>query len=228
MHVVYIIGKTANNYETLRFSMRSVEIHFPQNSGIVIIGEKPRWYQGEHHYVPDASSCPYINQWNKLLFAANLPHLSDTFLYCDDDFILLEPYTPSFYSNGTLAAKAAQHAHQTSQWAQCVLNTYRLFPNAINHLLHTPLPIHREMFIGVARRYQRYWSVSPSIVPRQAYTLRAKGLLPTVERLDVKVSKLEKAKAIKAPFMSTDEGLEGLFLYRYLRTMFLYKCKYEK
>lgn len=203
-----------------------MEQFFPQNTGIIIIGERPSWYTGLHFYVPDASECPYVNQWNKLYYACNLKEVSPIFIYFDDDFYLNEPFELRHYFNGGFIRKFNHHRHMSGTWAACIRNTYHALPESPDHCLHVPLPIRKRRFLEVADMYWTLCGQPPSIVPRQAYCIHETAF-PKLEIRDVKKTDLESVMTSVDPFFSTYEAMEDDLLYQYLESKYPIKSKYE-
>lgn len=81
-----------NGYE-LRYAIRSMVKYFTPLSGVVLIGDKPNWYIGEH--IPYPTEPPKErNIYNKLM------QVQGIVLYSNDDFFSLQPFDetlPNYY-----------------------------------------------------------------------------------------------------------------------------------
>lgn len=94
MDVVYILGSgSLVNNEEIRYSIRSLVENMIDMRNLYIIGEKPHFIQNvQHHFLPDSDKKSWKNVYNKIMFACEIPELSDEFLLMNDDFFLLEPF----------------------------------------------------------------------------------------------------------------------------------------
>ena len=166
MTFIYILG-SGSIYDDIeiRYSIRSVLKHHP-GADIRIVGETPSWHTGEGIvYVAD-DEFPAISKWKKMEMACQL---ADEFIQMDDDFFLLKPYKPMFYSlDYTMKQKAFMRGRGQAWYSKMVWATGDLFPKEPCYLLHTPLPVISKNFLSMAQLYpQRY--EEPSLSPRQAY-----------------------------------------------------------
>lgn len=92
--VVYVLGTGSSwNNNELRFSLRSVQKHLKGYRNIYVVGEKPEWLSKAVKHIP----CPDIYENNadgniihKVLNACIREELSSTFLFINDDHILLK------------------------------------------------------------------------------------------------------------------------------------------
>lgn len=205
MNFCYVLGSGSRWQDNeIRYSIRSV-LKFHPDAIIHIFGEKPRWYDGLHTYVPDATPYAQLNQWKKLEAACRV---YEEFVYMDDDFFLLEPFEPKHYKWGTL------HEYQAgvdprSAWGQVVVNTYKAMPDAERHLLHVPLPIISENFLKIGALYpQRY--EPPSLVPRQIYC-HHETAFEVAEIRDCKINRTLDLERIEGrPFFSTGDNVHRM------------------
>ena len=198
MTFIWILGKGSRyNNDEIRYSIRSVEKYHP-NARIVIVGEKPEWYTGEHHYFDDSDKCPYVNVWRKLEFACTL---ADEFISMDDDFYLLRPFEPYFYTPGTLWMKVKNVGSLAGHWADVVKATYKELGDCLSFLEHAPLPINSAEFLDIARRYPNRLR-APSLIPRQIYCYNT-HLFEVKDKPDLKIRGRFKPEDISDyPFFS--------------------------
>jgi len=87
LDLVYVCRKGEN--EELKYSLRSIEKHFPGHN-VVVIGHKPSWYSGDFIPVDDIGN-KFANISNCLVHACNTPAISSNFIFMNDDFFLLKP-----------------------------------------------------------------------------------------------------------------------------------------
>lgn len=202
MHVnrfVYFLGSGSKyNDDELRYSIRSV-LKFHPDAQITVIGERPEWYSGEHHYVADSHNCAYVNKWRKIETAC---WLYDSFYAMDDDFFLMKPIQPVFYYSGKLARKAKTYKSEVGKYANMVIATCAITPGANNYFMHAPLPINSDEFIHISQQYPARLE-SPGLSARQIYATQS-TLFESVEiQSDVKIhGKFDASKIAELPFFS--------------------------
>jgi hypothetical protein len=99
--IVYKIGIKSqwDNYEELRYSIRSFAKNFKDLGNIYIIGHKPEWLQNVNHIECDD---PYkhnkdANLILKLIIPCFDANLSDDFLNLSDDYFAIKPFDIRFF-----------------------------------------------------------------------------------------------------------------------------------
>jgi hypothetical protein len=99
--IVYKIGIKSqwDNYEELRYSIRSFVKNFKNLGNIYIIGHKPEWVQNVKHI---ECSDPYkhnkdANLILKLIIPCLDKDLSDDYLNLSDDYFAIKPFDISFF-----------------------------------------------------------------------------------------------------------------------------------
>jgi len=78
----------------LKYAIRSLVKHFKPLSGIIIIGDLPGWYSGEHIFYPDTPKRKEYSIYTKLM------QVQDNVLYTNDDYFALQDFDeslPNFY-----------------------------------------------------------------------------------------------------------------------------------
>lgn len=99
--LVYKVGNTSEgeNYNELRYSIRSAVRHFKDLGIVYIIGTKPSWLEGIKHI--ELSDCYTSNKdanlINKLILTCCDSNLSDQFLNMSDDFFFLQDIDSQFF-----------------------------------------------------------------------------------------------------------------------------------
>lgn len=204
MTFIYILGDGSSfNNSEIRYSIRSVVKYHP-DARIVIVGEKPKWYTGEHHYIADEHDCPYVNQWKKLEFASTL---SDEFIYMDDDFYLLEAFVKRFYTNMMLKSKYLAVFNLSGKWRDVVVSTYDALGDVPSYMLHAPLPIKSKQFLSIASSYKSRYQ-APSYVPRQIYCHHSRAY-KVISKKDLKIRGRFKPERLEGePFFSIGERFD--------------------
>lgn len=207
---VWILGngsKWGNN--EIRYSIRSVVKYHP-NANVLIIGEKPEWYAGDHIYMPD-DSIRYVNKWNKVIRACQE---FDSFVQMDDDFFLTEPFEPIVYYDGSLQEKYRISHKRSTQYADMIKRTHLKFPKAKNYLLHIPLPVKSDVLKEPDKRV----SLRTFYGCKQEY-------FPEVERKDVKSGYTTLKTKLDEPFFSTTDHIGRS--PKQVTQLFPNKSKYE-
>lgn len=166
---VWILKDNSDNNMEIKYSIRSVLKYHP-NATITIIGGKPNWYLGNHHYIADKNKCPYVNAWEKIEYACTL---FDTFIYMDDDFYLMQPFEQKHYYNKTMLCNLEEHnikdSTENNQWSKVLIASKKAMPeSALMHCMHIPLPIISKNFLEISKEYPQRLE-APSLVPRQIY-----------------------------------------------------------
>lgn len=199
MNFVWILGSGSRwDNNEIRYSMRSVLLHHP-NAEVMIVGEKPVWYDGPHHYMPDENRCPYVNVWRKIEWACWRYH---KFVQMDDDFYLNEPMEIKHYYKGLMRSFAAVYRDRPGLWARVVTASDEAIPGSLRHCLHVPLPIISDSFLHIAEQYPQRLE-APSLVPRQIYCAREKAIPKESLSHDVKIVDATKLHNYKRmPFFS--------------------------
>lgn len=78
----------------LRYAIRSMEKHFRDMTGCVVVGDKPGWYTGEHIPFEDVEGRKEYSVYLKL------KQVNETVLYSNDDFFALQDFDhrlPNYY-----------------------------------------------------------------------------------------------------------------------------------
>lgn len=199
---VWVLGSGSKWQDNeIRYSIRSV-LKFHPDANILIIGERPKWFRGlRHTFVPDASDCPYVNQWHKLEKACEL---FEEFIYMDDDFYLLRQFVPYHYRKGSLDDFRIRGSQK---WREVVRATKDTLPGTDRHLLHVPLPIISHNFKMIAKHYpQRH--EAPSLVPRQVYCHHETDF--EVRDLPRDVKTVQFGPVRHMPFFSTKDNMRRI------------------
>lgn len=78
----------------IRYCIRSMVMYFKDLTGVVVIGDRPEWYKGEHIPAKDTKGQKEKSIIDKLLLA------SGTILFSSDDIFALKPFDaelPQYY-----------------------------------------------------------------------------------------------------------------------------------
>lgn len=133
MKVVIPYRLDINNGYELRYAIRSMVKYFTPLSGVVLIGDKPKWYNGEHIQCQDNSPFKERNIVNKILGS---PY--EDFLFSNDDIFALKPFDetlPNYYS-GTLTDAKVHGKYILRRDA-----VKSVYPDGMFYDIHTPMVI---------------------------------------------------------------------------------------
>ena len=172
--VVYVLGRGslwANN--EIRYSIRSFEKYFENLRNVVVVGELPQFMHGVVH-IP-CNDKPGVNKDARMalkLTAACLDaRVSENFIFCCDDMLLLAPLTADDFCgwhDGPIKYNAiadrAEHKRVTdstvppSDWFTFVYNTgnelkKRGLPDNNYDRAHAPQPINKKEFLQVLEQW---------------------------------------------------------------------------
>lgn len=153
MDVVYVVGPGEQN-EELRFSLRSLAANLVHDR-VWIAGHAPSWVSREVGRIRTRQAgSKYRNSSGNLEAACSHREVSETFVYLNDDFFVLEPTeTVPVLHRGPLAALrkrrlpgrpgAASYASGREETAALLERLGFREPLAYEPL-HTPLPVRRD------------------------------------------------------------------------------------
>lgn len=194
----------------LRYALRSMVKHFTALSGIVLVGDRPSWYCGEH--IPREDATPKRKEYN---IYEKLMQVSGTVLYSNDDYYARADFDeglPNYYE-GTCGQKHPVDKVYRELYDNCPAEW-------LNFDIHTPMIIDTTRFTD--------WPIDRPIKSAYANTLK----LPATFLVDCKirgtVTYREAVERIKdRPFFSTHGNAERGGLPRLLNELYPVKSKYE-
>ena len=125
-------SRTRDNIETLRYSLRSIELFAPWIRNIYLFTCRPQvpaWLNVSHprlkliHHdeVIPAQYLPTFNSLNIISFLHELPGLSDQFLYLEDDMVLLRKADLADFQNEDGKLKLYEHHLRAPTWDDVVV-----------------------------------------------------------------------------------------------------------
>lgn len=95
MRVFIPYKETKDDGLECKFTIRSMVKHFKSMTNVILIGDKPSWYKGDHHQFEDVPNRKEYSIYRKLIL------LNETVLHCNDDFYALQDFDkdlPNYYS----------------------------------------------------------------------------------------------------------------------------------
>lgn len=149
--IVYPVRKGDWN-EELRYSLRSLA-NLPHGR-VWIIGHKPPWVTGVHHWPREQTESKYLNATKALVEVTRElgSSLTSPFLLFNDDYYIMRPMTEVPILNmGPLpeVIDTYRRKHHTGAYWRGMVETYGLLKNAgflepLSFELHVPMPMYRD------------------------------------------------------------------------------------
>jgi glycosyltransferase involved in cell wall biosynthesis len=150
--IVYPLGNGSPNSDNeLRYSIRSLEKFGRNYKDIYIIGKFPHWgNQRIKHFGFKETKTKALNILDKIYFSCNVPEISDTFLYINDDHILLKETDLSkypYYYNDNDAKSIIESRPISDNYRKIIEETINNKHYKHYFDIHTPILIHKKQFI---------------------------------------------------------------------------------
>lgn len=130
----------ANGYE-LKYAIRSMVKHFKDMTGVLLIGDRPTWYQGEHIHAQDYRGYPSRKEYSMVQKILLCPY--EDFLLTQDDVFAMRDFDstlPNYYS-GTLAEVKVH-----GRYHRRVRAVMGIYPEGMFYDIHCPMVINRDKF----------------------------------------------------------------------------------
>jgi len=145
------VGSQMGDWE-LRMSMRSFWMHLRADSNYWIIGHIPAWIDRKQIRClpwPDPyKHCKDANLLHKALRLAMEPRISDPFIFCSDDQILLRPIAPEDFRLWHGGEILKDPVDGINSWQRRLINTGLKLRNAgypaMNFEGHIPYPLRKD------------------------------------------------------------------------------------
>src|SRR5271163_1829992 len=161
MDVAWMLGSGSNTGDwELRISMRSFWTHYLASASPWIIGHTPPWIDRRKVRClawPDPyRKCKDANLLHKALRLALEPRLTNPFVLCSDDHILLRPSVPGDFTLWHRGEIQQDYVDGSGKWQRRLVNTGRQLRElgypALNFDGHVPYPLRKE-WVGEALRF---------------------------------------------------------------------------
>jgi hypothetical protein len=207
MRVIIPYRRDLNNGRELRYAIRSMYKYFTPISGVLLIGDRPRWYKGDHLPVKHISH-KESDIINKILQCPD-----EHFLFCMDDNFALQPFDetlPLMYE-GPLQGRKEKGKYKTR-----IDNVLSVYPDGYFYDIHVPHIINRYAYHSSLPddwRTREYLCKSLYGNFMRGYRLSASHAQVT----DYKISSKESLTVDTAqPFFSTIDYLAGKIKFEML------------
>ena len=226
MDIVYVCRPGDN--EELRYSIRSVVKNMPHDN-IWLIGNKPKWYEGNFLSVPDTSN-KYENIRNAIKSVSINSDISDDFVLMNDDFFVMNPLSeiPVFHG-GLLIDKINDYITLVgmTRYVKLLMNTHRFLTNygiknPLDYDIHTPIQMNKANLTKIIHKKHFPRSMYGNIFNIGGTEIKDVKIYPNTSNLYSKSYNIDTS----IPYLSTlDSSFKGVFALLY--GMFSDKSKYE-
>ena len=221
--VVYVVRPGERN-EELRYSLRSLR-NLPHGK-VWIAGYKPRWVSDEVGHIPAPKmGGPHANAKANLRAACEHPDVSETFVYMNDDFFVMQPHEQLPTMHRGLLSALVKAGIMASGYNRAMKQTLELLQK---RGIAEPLmyDLHAPMLVSKAGMLEALDACSaPTIQERTLYgNLQAVG---GEKRHNHKVRRQDRGWS-SWPFLSTNEHtFATLPVGEQIRGVFPDRCPYE-
>lgn len=228
MDVVYVLKDTShNNFDELRYSLRSIEKHLDIRD-VFLVGGKPIWVQNIIHIpAQDNKGRSAINVAYKLKHACESELVTDSFIFMNDDFFVInKPQMSEFFAHrGKLAHEviSKRKLYKGNPYWRTLSATLKLDPEMLDYTLHMPMIIEKEKFLRLWQKYDFNQGFSFRAVYGSEY------LTPNGIKQDTKIFDFEDLQYLEnESFISCDDQTFRSKQFReYLDSKFPEKSKFE-
>lgn len=148
MDFVYMCRDGDN--EELRYSIRSVYAHI-KDPNIWVIGGRPKWYSGQHLFVPQSQG-KQQNVRKNLKALCDSDKINEDFVLMNDDFFIMQDLDsiPQMHG-GFLKDKILKHKRfaRHSSYTKLLVDTEKELiemgiENALDYAIHVPMPMTKQ------------------------------------------------------------------------------------
>lgn len=170
--VVYPLGRGSRfNNDELRYSLRSVDKHLNNVRNVYIVGELPDWITGVIHVAAQDVDQKETNIMRKVRLACEVPSVSDTFLFMNDDHFFTQDVDAEaypYYYHGMLSETISKRNKNQSYRNSLYNAMLALHGKQQKHFdIHCPIRYEKKKFIEVADGYN--WHVPFGMVVKSIY-----------------------------------------------------------
>lgn len=202
----------------LKYAIRSIEKHFKNLSGVLLIGDRPEWYTGDHIPLADLLKEKERSMQTKVLQCPD-----KVFLYSNDDYFALEDFDyqlPHFYDT-TCADMANCHP----------IDSYRKMYDScpgrwLNFDVHTPMIMEKQ-------RFRESFEAMDAQTPIKTTYGNHPPEVPGWYLCDIKIRGEHSIDELRyktkdRPFFSTHDSAVNDDLIRFFNELYPNPSKYER
>ena len=228
MDIVYPVRPGELN-EELRYSLRSLEAHYPAARTVWIVGYKPSWVTDVQFIDGNAGPTSHANVYRNVLAAVSHPEVDDDVVVFNDDFFVMEPVTEidTRYRSTLDEHLALPRLKNTNSWWKQSLTTTKIcmqavgVANPLSYELHVPMPCKKGL---MRETLERFIEVTPNNPP-QWRTLY--GNLHVSAATKTPDAKVFRPGRLPKPFLSTSDASWRQFR-KPVTDLFPKPCRYER
>lgn len=132
----------------LKYALRSIEKNLLGWDDIILIGDRPGWYTGEHIPASDTPGRKEYNIYQKLLIAC-AEDISEDFIMWNDDHYMLKLSEIKYWHNGPLVNEYKRMIG--GRYRIAIQNTLEDLPDALNYDIHVPIVYNKTEFQNIFR-----------------------------------------------------------------------------
>ena len=233
--LVYPLNKLCSHWrnQELRYSLRSVEKFVKNYRNIYIIGDKPKYLNGEVAHVQhndDPAHCKERRIMEKFKFACSIDEISDKFVMMNDDYFFIKEVDVQnlpYYHKGGLPGAISK---QKGLYRTSLSNTYNILTerglNTLHFDLHYPVLYDKKLFPEVMEQYD--WTIKAGYVVKSLYcnTLGIEGEYRPDCKLNHTHDKTEVLEQIADVDMFSTADMTRAII-NIINEMYPYESKYE-
>jgi len=239
MDVVYILGTGSKwNDNEIRYSLRTLETHFPHGK-VFVVGERPRWLQNVTHLnvsdqQPATAGNKLRNALKKIRAACEHDEISDQFVLMNDDFFFLKDVDTILpYSLGTIQKTLDAHRTKKGYYYDALVRTKKFLQergisDPVSYGVHYPFVYDKQKFLQMTNEID---TVGRELSLRTIYGNLFQ--IGSVERADTKVTSFDDLKDFikygEGDFLSINDSLARYSRFQeWIQYRFPEQSKYEQ
>ena len=150
MDIVYVVKRSADNGDELRYSLRSLQNIDHDN--VWIVGQNYPWTKNVRFLESTQAKSSWTNVHNSLRKVCLEQDLSDDFIFFNDDFYVMQKFEemPTLHGGPFENLKNRYSLGEKHYYARIVRNTSAyLKDDAKNYDLHVPMVLNKNLLPGV-------------------------------------------------------------------------------
>lgn len=217
--------------EELRYSLRTLQTHYPHHGHVWIVGYQPAWVTNTHFIPGNTSKYRHAQLYNNLRIFAQHPDTPDDFIIFNDDFFLTQPISeiPVLHRELLIDQLALPRikANPNGWWCRSLTTTLLClqvagYANPLSYELHVPFPANKTR---LAETLEKFADTTPDNPPqwRTLYgNMHHIGGQPGTD------CKRTLAGDVSEPFHSTDDTSWRRYYQSWFRRHYPNPSRYEK
>lgn len=238
IHIVIPYMHELSQGDELRYALRSWCKHMRDEFDVVIVGDRPTWYNGNHIQTGSIRNTPYCRAFDitaKLYRITSDPNITTEFIYSYDDVYLIGDCTVSDFRL-IVALSDNDRVVGSGKWKRMLQASRNLFKNepvVYNYETHLPRMFNKEWLnqllnvynfkmnaLLVSTVYFNEYHDDPDIILEKDNPIKA-GVYKsmTFPQLEIKIKDKK--------FLNHSENAYNNDMRKLLSRLYPDKCKYE-